>query len=334
MFALQKGVQNVTQMYDFHLESNKNSYKTNSKEFQFQAKEAFLKNLSECVSVVVTAFKHEGFIRECLDSINNQTTPPKRLIVIDDFSQDRTEEICKDWLKEAQPDFEVLFYFHQNNVGICKSLNEALQEIETTFYCHISADDWIEPTRLETQVKSAISADLETSLFISSIREIDIDGELIVDHDFGQKLSKFSGKEDRSALHKKLLSENIIPAPSVLIRTSSVKLIGGYDENLAFEDYDLWLRLSKFSKILFIDGIVSNYRILDNSMLRNRKRFVTVKMSEAEMLFKHKGENNENDRIISSRITEISKEITSNGGNTAEKRKLNSMLKQLKPKNH
>ena len=282
------------------------------------------------VSVVVTAYKHESFIRECLDSILNQTFQPSKLIVIDDCSQDRTKAICLDWLEEACPKFEVVFKFHEQNLGICKSLNEALLDIDTNFYCHVSADDWIEPARLESQLKAAQNENTSTSLIISSIREVDINGETIVDHDFGEKLSTYSGLQVDGSLHTKLLRENIIPAPAVLIRTNTVREIGGYDESLAFEDYDLWLRLSKVSKILYVDEIVANYRILNTSMLRNKNRFATLKLSEAEMLFKHAGQSDENDRIISERINGIKQEIIYRNAGMKAVRSLNSMIRKIR----
>lgn len=284
---------------------------------------------SQQVSVIITAFKHESFIRECLDSIYFQTQLPKKLIVVDDASGDRTKEVCLDWLSERSPAFETQFLFHSINLGLCKSLNEALAQIETKYYFHISADDWVEPQRIETQLSAAESMDDSTSLVISSIREVDINGETIVDHDFGKKLSEFSEREIDGALHSKLLSENVIPAPAVFICTAWAKRVGGYDESLAFEDYDMWLRLSRVSKIKYVNEIVSNYRILNTSMLRNKQRYVDLKLSEAKMLVKHQGQDAQNDQIIYSRLMGIKEEIAKEGANRTSIRLINKMLKQV-----
>lgn len=284
---------------------------------------------SQEVSVIITAYKHESFIRECLDSIYFQTQLPKKLIVIDDASGDRTKEVCLDWFAERAPTFETQFLFHSINLGLCKSLNEALAQIETKYYFHISADDWVEPQRIETQLSAAETMDDSTSLVISSIREVDINGETIVDHDFGKKLSEYSERELDGAFHTKLLAENVIPAPSVLIRTDWAKKIGGYDEALAFEDYDMWLRLSRVSKIKYINEIVSNYRILNTSMLRNKLRFVDLKLSEAKMLVKHQRQDVEKDKIILSRLLGIKEEIVKEGANRNSIRLINKMIKEM-----
>jgi glycosyltransferase involved in cell wall biosynthesis len=281
------------------------------------------------VTAIVTGYKHESFIRECLDSILHQTICPEKLIIVDDCSNDRTEAVCLDWYKESKPSFEVVFIFHDVNVGICKSLNEALTQIETKYYFHISADDWVEPQRIETQLSAAESTDDSTSLVISSIREVDINGDTIVDHDFGKKLAEYSEREIDGALHSKLLAENVIPAPAVFIRTDWAKKIGGYDESLAFEDYDMWLRLSRVSKIKYVNGIVSNYRILNTSMLRNKQRYVDLKMSEAKMLVKHQGQGVENDKIIYSRLIGIKQEIVNKGVKRGSIRLINKMLKEI-----
>lgn len=282
------------------------------------------------VTVILTAYKHESFVRESLDSVSRQTCLPKKLIFIDDASDDRTKKVCLDWYIENKPGYEIKFIFHSENQGLCKSLNEALELVETEFYCHLSADDWLESRRLAAQSNAAVNADLSTSLIISSIREVDVNGETIADHDFTEKLSKYSGLQVDGSLHTKLLSENIIPAPAVLIRTNTVREIGGYDDSLAFEDYDLWLRLSKVSKILYVDEIVANYRILDTSMLRNKNRFAALKLSEAEMLFKHAGQSDENDRIISERISDIKEEIIHGNAGKKAVRSLNSMIRKIR----
>ena len=57
-----------------------------------------------------------------------------------------------------------------------------------------------------------------------------------------------------------------IGAPSVLLRTSAVREVGGYDEALPMEDYDLWLRLLRRYKFGYLDIPLVNYRILSTSL--------------------------------------------------------------------
>ncbi|MGB7964521.1 MAG: hypothetical protein WCF12_16380, partial [Propionicimonas sp.] len=49
----------------------------------------------------------------------------------------------------------------------------------------------------------------------------------------------------RRELFNELLRRDFIPAPTVMVRTDLMKAAGGYDPDLTFEDYDMWLRLAR-----------------------------------------------------------------------------------------
>jgi hypothetical protein len=70
-----------------------------------------------------------------------------------------------------------------------------------------------------------------------------------------------------------LAAGNFIPAMSTLIRTQALREVGGYDEELAYEDYDMWLRLAAQYDIMFVEGLLARYRIVAGSL--NHQLFTT-----------------------------------------------------------
>lgn len=263
------------------------------------------------VTVVVTAYNHEKFIRQCLDSICNQRVAPSKVIVIDDASKDRTAKFIHQYIELST--FPVTFIPNENNFGVCKSLNIALKEISTPFYIHISGDDWMEPNRVNIQYQGMVNSPQEIAIGVSSLREVDIDGELIVEHDYFNRLQRISGADKFTNLLPELLEENKITAPSVILRTSAVRDVGAYDENLMFEDYDLWLRLARKYSLIFIPGIVTNYRVIGNSLSRDPSHYNRHIFSEAQMLLKQQGRGSETDQIIRSRVRRIITTLAENG---------------------
>jgi GT2 family glycosyltransferase len=59
--------------------------------------------------------------------------------------------------------------------------------------------------------------------------------------------------------------KNWIPAPAVMIRKSALDDVGLFDENLAFEDYDLWLRILRTYRLYLVGDYVTQYRIYPDS---------------------------------------------------------------------
>ena len=93
---------------------------------------------------------------------------------------------------------------------------------------------------------------------------------------------------------EKLLLGNFISAPSVTLVTNTIKNEGGYDESLLFEDYDIWLRLSKKGyKFKYLNKVNTQYRIHDKSASNSgedaKKRLIIDEMRK--IVLKYISEN-------------------------------------------
>ena len=71
------------------------------------------------------------------------------------------------------------------------------------------------------------------------------------------------------AVFDRLLVGNFIPTSTVMLRRSAVIDVGGYDESLSYDDYDMWLRLSHRFRFSYCDGLVANYRVVTSSMVHS-----------------------------------------------------------------
>src|SRR5262249_25946807 len=72
-------------------------------------------------------------------------------------------------------------------------------------------------------------------------------------------------------LFARLLSDNFLPAPAVMVRRNAIAAVGGYDESLFFEDFDMWLRLSRRFSFAYLPGQVIRLRMHPHSMSRNSR---------------------------------------------------------------
>ncbi len=236
------------------------------------------------VTLIVTTFNHQSYIEQCLASIVDQTRLPERTIVIDDGSVDDTSFVIRSWLSANQQGFE--FIDHAKNLGLTRTLNEALDMVQTDCYVHLSADDWLAPTRVADQYAALSSTESDIAAVVSDFIEVDEGGRTLAVHDVGERLLARTGFDAHSELFEALIERNFVPAVSVMMKTAAVRSVGGYDENLWFEDYDLWLRLSARYGFIHDPHIATYYRILNSGMTRSEDAKIRFLETEAKTVLK------------------------------------------------
>lgn len=192
------------------------------------------------VTMVVACYNHAPFVEQALTSAFAQDYPNVAVIVTDDASTDDTQEVVRGTLAEHGWAAETLF--HTTNVGVCRTFNEVLARIETPYVCFPAGDDWSLPNRISTQVAAIEAAGPNCALAYCDAIEVDEAGEPI-NRRFSQVVPKAWARRKDGDLYQTLLRGNYIPAISVLARAPLLREVGGFDPDLAFEDYDMWLRL-------------------------------------------------------------------------------------------
>lgn len=216
------------------------------------------------VTVIALCFNHARFLIECLNSIDAQTHQDFQLIVTDDCSTDDSVILIQSWLAEHRPD--AIFIQHSKNAGLCKTLNEAVLRATGEYISMVATDDVWESNKIECQLKLFRIQKMDVAVVYSDASRIDESG-CRLENDFIQshtpECTRPSGR-----IFSELCNRNFIPAMSTLIRRQSLLDIGLYDERLAYEDYDMWLRLSERYEFVYCPGTLARYRIVSTSMVR------------------------------------------------------------------
>ncbi len=105
------------------------------------------------VSVSISTYNHELYIRECLESVVSQkTTFPFEVIIGEDCSTDNTREIVKEF-EQKYPDIIKPIY-HEQNVGMLRNGFEfCYQACKGNYISSLEGDDyWIDPYKLQKQI--------------------------------------------------------------------------------------------------------------------------------------------------------------------------------------
>jgi len=111
-----------------------------------------------CVSVIVPIYNVETYLKECIDSIINQTYRKFELILVDDGSTDNCGEICDEYAKQ----YKYIKVIHKRNEGLSSARNIGIENALGDYYCFIDSDDFIHPEYLSTLTELAVkyNADL------------------------------------------------------------------------------------------------------------------------------------------------------------------------------
>jgi glycosyltransferase involved in cell wall biosynthesis len=255
------------------------------------------------VTIVVACYNHERYVGQSLESVFAQDHPSVDIIVTDDASQDGTQAAVDAILRNH--DRAVRTVFHAENRGLCATLNEALALVKTPFVAILSADDWMAPNRISTQLAAMEAAPQDCALVYSDMHIVDAEGG-----DTGKLYSHLVpiNPPDSTGMMGSLFERNYIPAPSVLARTDCLRDVGGYDESLPIEDYDMWLRLARYYSFTFCPEPLIFYRVHGSSMTAMFNSMEpSLSYVHLKILQKHRGVNEDLDRIIQERSMRVAK---------------------------
>lgn len=208
------------------------------------------------VSVILPCYNHEKYVVQAIESILNQTYSNIELIVIDDGSSDNSAGVIEELLVSHK-----FIFLKRMNKGVCRTLNEGIRLATGKYISLCASDDWYHCKKISTQVQY-LEEHQEFALCYSNLYEVE--GDSII-----KRKSNYANNGDLFDLI--FLRKLILPGLTSLIRKDVFSAAGLYDENLHFEDWDMWLRLSDKFRIGYQDKELAYYRIHPNNSHKNTR---------------------------------------------------------------
>jgi glycosyltransferase involved in cell wall biosynthesis len=208
------------------------------------------------VSVVIPCYKYGHFLEEAVDSVlADQEGVDVRVLIIDDASPDDSAEVAR---KIAARDPRVNVIAHTTNKGNIATFNEGLLEWADGDYCLLmSADDQLTPGALQ-RARDLLDAHLSVGFVYGHSLWV-MDGvPLPTARTRVRSWSVRSGQ--RWLEHRFRQAENPIAAPTIVVRTSLQRRVGGYDPQLPkAADMEMYMRLAAHADVGFIRGVDQAY---------------------------------------------------------------------------
>jgi len=218
------------------------------------------------VSVILATFNGEkkGFLEKSINSVLKQSYDDYELIIIDDGSTDNTKQLCQKFNNK-----KIKYYYHKNQ-GQTLSKNFGFSICKGKYICLIDDDDIWMNDKLEKQVKYYNNnKDKNIGILTTWMELIDINGNFI----------GYKKKIEEGNVYEKIFYDNMVNVSSVMIKKEAIDKVGFFDPNLPLrQDWDLWIRISKYYEIHQLKEILVKYRIHENNISKNID--LTVKYSE------------------------------------------------------
>lgn len=227
------------------------------------------------VTVICSCFNHEKFVIESLESVKNQTFKNIQLIVIDDCSLDQSVIVIENYCKKNS---EILFLKNNINLGITKSFNLALKYATGNFILDLAADDVLLPNCIEVQlIKFKSTSYKNIGLVYANVENINEKGKFVSNYFNVNQYKKVLEVRPTGKIYSEIIKPgNSFCSVSALTKKEVYLFLNGYDEDLAYEDFDFWVRLSQHFEIDFIDEVLVKKRFTSNSLgkqFQNKKCF-------------------------------------------------------------
>ena len=215
------------------------------------------------VTIVALCHNHKSFLREALDSILNQTYSPLEVWLVDDSSTDGSVDFLREYVAQ-NPAWHLLLL--SENVGNCRAFNLAFHQSKGEFIIDFATDDVLLPERIARQVAVFQAAAPTVGMVFSNAELIGENGQLLGLH---HRLDNHGRPQPRPAsgwVFAEVLRRYFISTPTMMMRRVCLEQLGGYDEALAYEDFDFWVRASREWQFTYLDEVTTRKRKHPRSM--------------------------------------------------------------------
>lgn len=224
-------------------------------------------------SVIIPVYNCEPYIKKCLNSILNQEYSSYELIIIDDGSNDNSQNIVDDY-KRKYKNIKVL---HKQNGGVSAARNDGIELASGKYITFVDCDDYVVEDyflKLHSIVEQHPNLDLYNFGFFSDIE--DVNGNILSQDKINYKNSLYSSRREIKNNLVELYDNTMLynPVNKIYVRD----IIAKY--NIRFPDYN-WGEDIEFNRnyLLKIKSMY-NSNVCLYHYIREREYSITKKYKE------------------------------------------------------
>lgn len=229
------------------------------------------------LSICIPTYNAGRFIEDAIKSVLQQDFTDFEILVVDNASEDSTPRV-------VQKFGNVHYIRNKHNLGIARNWNECIRHTHGEYIYIFHADDLMFPGNLAKKV-AFLDKHPRVGFVHSGIILIDEMG-----HPIGRGWvdgTQIPEVETANDAYQRLLIQNVICAPTVMVRRECFERLGTFSEHYKFVlDWDMWLRIATVYDVGYINEPLVGYRIHPGQETRNAVRS-NLAANEEEQLLSH-----------------------------------------------
>lgn len=230
------------------------------------------------VTVVIPCYNYAHFLPQATRSALDQTGVQIDVIIVDDASSDHSLQVAQDIAKR---DSRVRVLSNALNIGPVHTFNRGLSEASGEFLVRLDADDLLTP---ESIARAVAVARAFPSVGLIYGHPLHFSGS-----DLPQprlKATKWTVWPGRQWLGKRCRQGlNVITSPEVVMRMSTVRVVGGQQPLAHTHDMEMWLRIAAFADVAYIHGADQAWHREHRGSLSARKVDVVEDLDQRRQAF-------------------------------------------------
>lgn len=208
------------------------------------------------ISVVTPVFNAIETLPETLAAIAAQQYPKLEHVVVDAVSTDGSLELLR-----AESDAGRVKLVSEPDNGLSDAFNKGVRRATGELVGWLNADDVYEPGAL-LAVGTAFAANPQAEWLVGRCKIIGGDGA-----ETRKAVTAYKNFLLKRFSLRLYLTNNFVSSPATFVRRDVLNEIGALDERFKYSaDYDLWLRLARRSKPVYVDADVARFRMAEGSL--------------------------------------------------------------------
>ena len=228
------------------------------------------KEFHPLVSIVIPVYNGENYLSEAIDSALAQTYDNIEIIVVNDGSKDRTDEIAKSYGNKIR-------YFKKENGGTSTALNVGIKNMKGDYFSWLSHDDMYYPDKIKRQIEELAKLDNKDTIMMTDLDGIDENYKKIYKTNYINHIKQYPLRE-KSMLHPIIYNQT--HGCTLLFPKKCFDEVGLFDEkSLVAQDFEFFYRAFKKFPHKLIPEILVTARDSSNRQGRRSKAKGSVEYS-------------------------------------------------------
>lgn len=205
--------------------------------------------MNDTIAVVIPTYNKADFISQTIESVLCQTYKNFEIIIIDDCSNDNTEQVVQKYLSG-----KVRYFKHTTNWGPGATVNDGIEKASSEYVTLIASDDIMLPNHLELVIQE-FKKNKHLDVVFSRLAVIDENNNITNETRINTNKDKYS------LIRHAFYVSNIFPSPGVAFNKSFFKYVGQFNHGLILmHDYALNIKTVVYGRFTILPQITICYR--------------------------------------------------------------------------